>query len=342
MLFPENDTQPGLVSILMPVRNAGPFLAECIDSIQNQTIADWELIAVNDHSEDDSRQILAKYARDDPRVRIFENEGKGIIPALRLALANASGALVTRMDADDVMAPQKLERMRDKLASNGTGYVALGLVEFISEHALGAGFRRYQEWLNQLTIYGLNYRDLYRECVIPSPCWMVFRSDLERAGGFTSERYPEDYDLCFRFYEAGLKCLPSDRVLHYWRDHPDRASRNDPNYADHTFIDLKIFWFLRLHQLHTRPLILWGAGRKGKKVSRLLTDQGVAFKWICNNQNKIGKKINGVRLDAVESVHLIKDPQFIIVVAGAADQSQILSFLDEKRLKANTDYFLFC
>lgn len=342
MSSPENDIRPGMISILMPVRNAGPFLADCIDSILDQTISGWELIAVNDHSTDASHQILCRYARVDSRIRVFENSGKGIIPALRLAFQKAKGSLMTRMDADDVMVPHKLADLRDRLLVKGEGYVALGLVAYISEHDLGDGFLRYQDWLNDLTRNGENYRDLYRECVIPSPCWMVFRSDLERAGGFLQGRYPEDYDLCFRFYEAGLKCIPADRVLHQWRDHPGRASRTDPNYADHTFIDLKVFWFLRLHHAGSRPLVLWGAGKKGKRIAKLLIHHGISFHWLTNNRKKIGKRIYGIELKSVPFGHRDEQPKFIVAVAGPEDQAEIISALDGKGLDPMRDYYFFC
>ena len=342
MSYPENDLKPGLISILMPVHNAGPFLRECLDSILQQTIPEWELIVVNDHSTDDSQEILCRYAQADPRIRVFQNSTKGIIPALRLAIEKAGGSLVTRMDADDMMVPEKLADLRGRLVLAGEGHVAIGLVEYISEGDLGDGFARYQDWLNKLTLSGDNYRDLYRECVIPSPCWMVFRSDLDRAGGFSPDRYPEDYDLCFRFYEAGLKCLPSGRVLHKWRDHPGRASRNDPNYADHTFIDLKVFWFLRLHHSGKSPIIVWGAGRKGKRIAKQLIRQGVEFQWVTNNRKKIGKRIYGMELLSDPLQNANRKARMIIAVASPEDQEEITSYLNGEALHPMQDYFYFC
>ena len=93
----------------MPVRNASKYLDECLQSIINQTEEKWELLAVDDHSSDESLDLLKTYAAKDHRVKVYKNNGKGIIPALRLAFENSLGNLITRMDADDIMLPQKLE-----------------------------------------------------------------------------------------------------------------------------------------------------------------------------------------------------------------------------------------
>jgi len=56
-----------------------------------------------------------------------------------------------------------------------------------------------------LTAKGNNFQEIYKECVIPSPCWMIYRTDMDKCQAFLPNRYPEDYDLCFRFYENGMR-----------------------------------------------------------------------------------------------------------------------------------------
>ena len=83
--------------------------------------------------------------------------------------------------------------------------MATGLVKYFSETTLGDGYQKYEQWLNQLTLENRNFEDIYKECVIPSPAWMCHRDDLDNCGGFAQQQYPEDYDLCFRFYKNKLK-----------------------------------------------------------------------------------------------------------------------------------------
>jgi len=92
----------------MPVKNTATFLKTCLNSILQQTELYWELIAIDDHSTDTTWQILQDFAKKDKRIKVLQNNGKGIIDALRLAYKNSQGQLITRMDSDDIMRPEKL------------------------------------------------------------------------------------------------------------------------------------------------------------------------------------------------------------------------------------------
>jgi len=326
----------------MPVKNTAAFLPDCLQSIINQTESNWELIAVDDHSTDESAQILSDFAAQDKRIKVFTNEGAGIIPALRLAFSKSEGELITRMDSDDIMPSEKLAILSQNLRSAGPGHLALGLVEYFAAESLGEGYQNYEQWLNELIKKGASFDEIYKECSIPSPCWMVHREDLENCGGFESDKYPEDYDLAFRFYEGGLKCVPSDQVLHRWRDYPTRASRTDENYADNRFLNLKTHYFLKLNRDPQRPLVIWGAGRKGKALAQILCNLKEPFHWVCNNPQKIGQKIHDCTLEDVSSIESLDNPQIIVVVASPDDQQKIQDELEQKSLKPMVDYFFFC
>ncbi len=330
-----------LVSILMPFKNPGEFLGECLGSILEQGYRNWELIAVDDHSQDDSPQILQTAARDE-RISVLANPGQGIIPALREAYRVSRGQLITRMDSDDSMGKGRLETMSRQLMESGPGHIALGLVRYFSDRGISDGYARYEAWLNGLSREGRNFTELYKECVIPSPCWMVWRDDLEGCGAFDPDRYPEDYDLTFRFYQTGLECLPADAVLLHWRDHQGRTSRNSEHYAQNYFLEIKTHYFLKLHLDKNRPLLLWGAGFKGKKIARLLRDNGCTFHWVCDNPKKIGKRIYGNILEHYSLIDGLQNPQSIITVANARAQKEIRAFLGKRGQHPMEDYFFFC
>lgn len=330
------------ISILLPVFNTAPYLRECLDSILAQTEEDWELLAVDDFSTDESPQILQEYTRRDSRIRFFTNEKKGIVPALRLAYHQSTGPLVTRMDSDDRMLSQKLAFMKKLLVKHGEGHIATGLVKYFSADGVGEGYRRYAAWLNRLALEGRHFDEIYRECTIPSPCWMAWRSDLERCGAFTEDIVPEDYDLAFRFREAGFKIVTHSEVLHEWRDRPDRTSRTDEQYLDNSYLDLKTDWFLRSDYDTGRPLVLWGAGRKGKRLAGLLGERDVPFRWVCDNAGKWGHRIGGVEMESFEILAEMPDAQIIIAVAAPDGQREILDFLKKNGFEVGRGYFFFC
>lgn len=331
-----------LISILMPFRNTEAYLGECLRSVVGQTETNWELLAVDDRSEDHSRELVLEACRHDPRIKLLDNRGAGIIPALRTAYASSRGCFITRMDSDDVMAPERLSVMSGQLRAHGAGHLALGQVRYFSDRGISDGYARYEAWLNGLTATGSNFREIYKECVVPSPCWMALRSDLQACGAFDPDRYPEDYDLCFRFYGAGLRCLPSDRVLHHWRDYEARTSRNSEHYAQNYFLEIKTHYFLKLDRQQHRPLLIWGAGFKGKKVARLLVQQGLDFQWVCDNPNKIGKQIYGKNLRHFSVAATLERPQSLITVANPEAQAQIQDYLHQQGWQPGSDYFFFC
>jgi glycosyltransferase involved in cell wall biosynthesis len=121
---------PPTLTIGLPIYNAGPFLCDCLRSILAQSWSDWELIAVDDGSMDESRAIVETI--DDPRVRILGQDlHQGLGGALNLITAHARGRYIARMDADDLMHPARLERQlrvlfdRPELDGLGCGFLVL-------------------------------------------------------------------------------------------------------------------------------------------------------------------------------------------------------------------------
>lgn len=327
------------VSIISPVRNGAQFLPECLNSILSQTYHNWELLIVNDNSTDETQSILDDYAKKDLRIKVFQNKGTGIIDALQTGYAQSSGGFINRMDADDIMMPNKLQLMTDKLIENGKGFLATGLVHYFSEEGIGDGYYNYQEWLNGLSQSDSNFDDIYKECVIPSPCWMVARQDFEASNGFNSPLYPEDYDLAFRFYKQGLTVVAVKEVIHHWRDYSTRTSRTDSNYSDNYFIQLKMKYWIELDSDNSRKLELWGAGKKGKEVAKLLIKNNIEFNWLSNNDNKIGREVYGKILLTGKDILKQGTPQIIIAVGSREFNREIKKTLNSKNLKSNLDYF---
>lgn len=330
------------ISILIPAKNAAKYLEDCINSIIEQTETDWECIIINDNSTDETLAILENYAQKDARITVYSNPKSGVITALQLAYIKCSGTFIHRMDADDIMPKQKLEILKNNLLQNGRGHVATGKVAYFSENPLGDGYKKYENWLNDLTEKGKNFSELYKECVIASPCWMVYRSDFEGCGGFESDIYPEDYDLVFRFYELGLQCIPCDTVLHRWRDYAIRSSRTSEHYADNRFIAIKCFYFLKLNYKKNNPLVIWGAGRKGKAIAQYLIQKNIEFNWLCNNPKKIGKSIYDVLMQPEKALETLDNPQVIVAVANEEEQAKLKYYFHKKGMETMIDYFFFC
>ncbi len=334
--------QKPLISILTPFKNTAQFLPDCLNSIIGQTYQNWELIIVDDHSTDDSYNVVKGFQEIDSRIKLFTNDGVGIIDALRFAYSHSKGGYITRMDSDDIMDPEKLEVLLKNLTTFGRKHIALGLVKYFRLDGINEGYYKYEKWLNELTENGNNYSEIYKECVIPSPCWMIHRDDLETCGAFKPNLYPEDYDLTFRMYKFKIKCIPCKKLLHYWRDYDSRTSRTSHYYTQNYFLDIKIKYFLELDHDSSRPLTVWGAGFKGKSIAKYLVDKDIPFTWICDNPKKLGKTIYGQKMHHFATLKELEHPQSIVTVANEAAQKEIKTYFIEHNLFSMVDYFFFC
>ncbi len=331
-----------LVSIIMAVKDTEPYLPDCLNSILAQTYQEWELIAVNDHSSDRSAQILYEYAAKDERIMVFHSIRHKLIPTLKEGYKYANGELINRMDSDDKMPSDKLEVLVKEWQKVGTGHVIAGGTEhFVDEGEVGNGFRRYEKWLNDVARTRSHYKQIYQECVIPSHSWIVHREDFDAVNAFNPEVYPEDYDLCFRFYQKGLKVIGIDKVLHYWRDRENRISRTWEEYKDNRYFQMKVRYFYQIDRDRSRPLLLWGAGKNGKDLAKLLMDEEDSFVWVCDNERKIGKDVYGIRLQSFEKIPEVENPQILIAVTSPDEKEDIQIQLATWGKKQVTDYWFF-
>ena len=106
------------VTVLMPVRDAAPWLGEAIDSVLAQTFEDWECILADDGSEDDSMEIARRFADIDRRFVLLPGPHLGLVGTLERGRAACRGTWVARMDADDLMIRDRLRLQVDALAAD--------------------------------------------------------------------------------------------------------------------------------------------------------------------------------------------------------------------------------
>ena len=318
-----------MISILTPFRNAEPFFSECLQSILDQSYENWELILVDDASTDESHATALAFQSKDARIKLYSNGTPGLIHALRLAFSKTSGQFITRMDADDIMPSNKLMDLRSALINKGKRHVAVGYVKYFSEQTLGEGYTFYENWLNNLTEKENNYSEIYRECVIPSPNFLIHKSDLEIIGAFHPDIYPEDYDLAFRMYKNDFKVVSANSLTHLWRDHQNRSTRTQEHYQILNFIPLKVKHFVEIDFIPTKTLVLWGAAKKGKLIARQLIERDIPFKWVTENPQRIGHNVYEVIIEAGKAYFNKGDLQVILAVSNKKEQEEIVGKIGE-------------
>jgi len=196
------------VSVLMPVRNAQPYLGEAVASILGQSHADLELVAVDDGSSDGSSELIAELARGDDRMRVVPGPGRGVAAAANAGLAACRGPLVARMDADDLSLPRRLEIQLAHLAVHPDCVALGGQADLIDEDGDPLGWI-----LNPLDHEGILAALRRSSCEIVN-CSSVMRLDAARAvSGYREGVLGEDIDLFLRLAERGRLANVPEHVL---------------------------------------------------------------------------------------------------------------------------------
>ena len=323
----------------MPFKNPGKYITPCIESILNQTYKNWELIAVNDQSNDGSYQRALSYANLHSNIYLISSDGKGIIDALKCGYNFCNGDYIHRMDSDDIMPIDKLEKMFEARRAN---CIVTGLVDYFSDDFdLGDGYMKYTEWINNSMAAGDLWREIYKECPVPSSGWLIHRDDFDAIGAFNSSFIPEDYDFSFRLYQSGIEVSVVPQIIHHWRDSVNRTSRKESSYFPENYFDLKVHYFLEIDRDNSLPLMLWGAGRKGKKIAKSLIDYDIEFTWVTDNPLKFGVNIYNQIVQSRNDFNL-KNYQKIIAISSPQEKTEVQSILDSIELTNRMNYFWFC
>jgi len=129
-----------MISIVVPVYNAAAYIEQTVQMVQKQTVSDWELILVDDHSADNSWQLMQKLAKEDERIRIFQQkEGvKRAANARNLGTRQAKGRYLAFLDADDIWKADKLKKQLAFMKKQNAAFV-FSAYEFGDEQAQGTG-----------------------------------------------------------------------------------------------------------------------------------------------------------------------------------------------------------
>lgn len=228
------------ISVLMPVFNAGPFLAAAIESIFAQTFEDFEFIIVDDGSYDGSQSLIEEYARRDSRIKVLLNEKNiGIADTLNKGLRVCRGEYIARMDADDVSHPKRFElqvAFMDKnpdVGVSGTWYTVFG-------HASGTH-------RNPLTDAEIKIHHLFRDSAIGHPTVIFRRRLIEQTGiTFASRDFPAE-DLWFWIrlgFVAKFANLP-ELLLNY-RTHQNQVSETRRSLQQSKAAEAQVFFASRL------------------------------------------------------------------------------------------------
>lgn len=203
------------VTVLTVVRNGADYIAETISTIVNQTFTDWEYVIIDDASEDETSEILARFAQREGRIRVARRSQRGgPYAAANEGLELARGRYVVRTDADDLSVPNRIERQLQYLAANEHLRACGSYWRLIS--ASGEPYQSIRTIANGTRMMK------WRLCVRGGPphsTLCVERRAFQELGGYRELPVAQDYRLlCELARRDWLGIVPE--LLLYYRRHP--------------------------------------------------------------------------------------------------------------------------
>jgi glycosyltransferase involved in cell wall biosynthesis len=258
------------VSVLIPCYNAAATLEETLTSLAAQTLADFEIVAVDDGSQDATLALLHAWEQREPRLKVVVQPHGGIVQALNAGLAICQAPYVARLDSDDLAYPERLALQAAFLDDHPETCLVSCRVEGFPAGEVREGFRVYLEWLNGLLSDTDIRREIFVESPLPHPSVMFRRQWVLNVGGYQDHGWAEDYDLWLRLYLEGGHFAKLEPTLVAWREHLTRLTRQDGRYSLENFLRAKAH-YLMLGPLAGRDaLIIWGAGMMGRRLAKQL------------------------------------------------------------------------
>ncbi len=199
------------ISVIMSVYNGQDFLQASVKSILNQTCSDFEFLIVDDASTDSSPVLLEGLAKSDNRIKIIKNQfNLGLTKSLNLALDQARGQYIARLDADDLAYPDRLKHQLDFLENN-PDYVLLGTAADVIDDNCKVLFQIKPPTESEKIVKSLIKFNPFIHSSI-----MFRKSIVDLLGGYDSDlKYAQDYELYFRLINKGLLGNLSDVLVAY-------------------------------------------------------------------------------------------------------------------------------
>ncbi len=222
----QNEQGTALVSIITPLHNSEAYISETINSVLNQSYDGWELIVVDDMSEDDSAQIVESYVEKDSRIRLIRlKENSGAAVSRNTAIEAAKGRYIAFLDSDDMWLPEKLEKQLNFMYETGCPFTYTGY-EKINEHGKRLGKVGIPETAT--------YKSLLKTCFIGCLTVMI---DTAYFGKVTMPqlRKRQDYGLWLQLLKQTEKAKGLPEVLAHYRVHSASISANKLNTATYTW-----------------------------------------------------------------------------------------------------------
>ncbi len=197
------------VTVIVPIYNGSSFLAETLRSLLSQTFKNYELLAIDDGSTDDSADIVRSF--NDERIRLIKKDNAGLCHTLNLGIAEARAPYIARSDQDDVSFPDRLERQLQVMKDHSE---AIGLFSYVEKLGI------IHSWSNKDRVVMApgqlkEYQPIEDGCLLCSTMF-IRTAALRSIGGFRQAYYPvDDWDMQCRLAQTGKVLIMLEPLIYY-------------------------------------------------------------------------------------------------------------------------------
>lgn len=342
------------VSIVLPTYNGEKYIRESIDSIINQSFADWELIIVNDCSADRTFQIVHEYEKQDKRIKVIDNMKNEKLPeSLNIGFRNAVGKYLTWTSDDNVYLPCAIEKMAYYLDGHPEDYMVCAAMNWID--ADGKFLRKHLAYSNK--------KMMINDCV--GACFLYRKSVLHDVGEYNSDMFlVEDYEYWLRILFRYKNIAYMDEILYLYRSHGASLTETKKSEIHKQLLNLRkkylrsiiempetdacilseIYYDFKFNDTldgdsdrllkNSTPVlekdvgyigknvVIYGAGKFGQMAYRRMETDIYCF--ADRDEEKVGKKIGGKQIVSLADMKKLSDLYHIVI---AADKQNVYSFL---------------
>ena len=197
------------VSIITPSFNSSNFIEQCITSVISQTFKDWELLVVDDCSNDNSIEIIEKFTEIDNRIKLISLEKNvGAAEARNIAIRKAKGRFIAFLDSDDVWKNDKLEKQLDFMQSKGFAFTFTAYQPMTEDGKMMRSIIAAPEYMT--------YKSYLRNTIIGCLTVMI---DREKTGDFEMPNIRSSHDMALwlNLMKRGFNAYGLNESLAYYR-----------------------------------------------------------------------------------------------------------------------------
>lgn len=207
-----------MISIIVPVYNAEKYLENTLNSVYSQSYKDWELILIDDGSDDSSPEICDKAALS-PKVKIIHKPNGGLSSSRNAGLKIANGDFIYFLDADDIIPPDSLLSLITAYKNKEADIICGKILKFKNSYFPKITKSYNPIKLREYTPYEAVKMVLYQNNLDNSVCGKLFASHLWKDLKFKEKTYYEDLDIFYKLFFKANRIITIENIVYLYRQH---------------------------------------------------------------------------------------------------------------------------